>query len=252
MRRKGRIFTLVELLVVIAVISILSALLLPALGKAKGMARTIKCLGNMKQIGYALLSYLDDNNETYHASGLNYAGNPDVWWMGLYLQYLGLEKATTNAQKYPCGGVFSCPTQKYWDLSVGPRWAVSYGYNAYLFGDVDYKAVPNKTPNPQAAVKVSMIKTPSEQLTHVDTDCYSDGHYSGNGYCNLSYYTYLCMRHNKSANVLYADGHASTESYRFLLYMDPYTYPLNFYCENKPYVKRAAPQSDITFNFSPY
>jgi len=61
--RKG--FTLIELLVVIAIIAILAAILFPIFLRAKESARQTGCLDNLRQIGFGLMMYVDDNNGLY-------------------------------------------------------------------------------------------------------------------------------------------------------------------------------------------
>ena len=62
---KKRFFTLVELLIVVAIIAILAAMLLPALQKARMTASKAKCINNLKQLGAVMESYAGDNQDWY-------------------------------------------------------------------------------------------------------------------------------------------------------------------------------------------
>lgn len=55
-------FTLIELLMVIAIIGILASMLLPSLQKARAATITAVCMNNQKQLGIAFMNYTDSNN----------------------------------------------------------------------------------------------------------------------------------------------------------------------------------------------
>lgn len=68
--RKHRAFTLIELVVVIAIVLALVTILIPGLGHARERARRIRCTGNLKQIGLAFKTWSLDNEGQFPAAGI--------------------------------------------------------------------------------------------------------------------------------------------------------------------------------------
>ena len=74
---RAKRFTLIELLIVVAIILILVALLLPMLSKAKKRARNAICVSNLRQSAMAIFTYSNDNNTHYP-----YRSVDESWWPG--------------------------------------------------------------------------------------------------------------------------------------------------------------------------
>jgi len=111
-KRRGPGFTLIELLVVIAVIALLMGILLPALNKAKKQGKAVRCLSNLKQIGYAMYLYAQDNdNKVVRAEGTKNLkpGQKPVYWPTAYMRYIGGSK-TDNVSYYYEVDVYDCPS----------------------------------------------------------------------------------------------------------------------------------------------
>ena len=76
---KSGAFTLIEVLVVIAIIAILAAMLLPTLARAKLKAHGISCMNNVRQLQVAFVLYADDNQQRVVSSGYMNPVEPTAW-----------------------------------------------------------------------------------------------------------------------------------------------------------------------------
>ena|SRR6185437_2927199 len=122
MTKRG--FTLLELLVVIAVIAILAALLLPTLGRAKEYGRSTVCLSNLHQIGIALQLYVSDNQNklpTMSDWSTNSASNTNGPPMN---QVLASQAGSTN--------IFRCPSDNQNLFAISGS---SYSWNFLVNGE---------------------------------------------------------------------------------------------------------------------
>ena len=189
-RSSGCAFTLVELLVVIAVTAILAALLLPALGRAKFSAKNAVCLNNLRQLGLALHGYVSDNEALPPATRMH-AGTNAAWY-----KFLELPHEVILPEWY-LTGVFRCPlydgTVTFGSYSPGgPRFertsqaVVSYGYNAWGVGHPSENFLglggyaPRGTSVITQAQRESRIMAPSKLIALGDGFCRSE-HESADG-----------------------------------------------------------------------
>ncbi len=116
-RRRGEAaFTLVELLVVVAIISALAGMLLPALEKALETARRAACAGNQRQIGFAAFAYAGDFADCMpgagysHMFGGHFQGREDKVWLEDYFDY---RTYNFNERYYSIVGANNAPITKH-------------------------------------------------------------------------------------------------------------------------------------------
>jgi prepilin-type N-terminal cleavage/methylation domain-containing protein/prepilin-type processing-associated H-X9-DG protein len=224
--RHSPAFTLVELLVVIAIIAVLSAMLLPVLGKGKLSAQRTACESNLRQLGVATEMYLGDNANQFFRRRELLTTADEQWWFG-WLQgttvpegQRAFDLSTGVLFPYLHGSdVRLCPSPT-WNSPQfklkGTNVIFSYGCNAYLFAGPSQKPVnANKVSHPADsalfadAAQVNTFQTQNssypimfEEWYYLDLETnYSNANNQPNGH----------FRHSQKANATFADGHVDLE-----------------------------------------
>ena len=206
-----RLFTLIELLIVIAIIAILAAILLPYLAKARLAAHRTTCATNLRQIGSALLLYAADAQDYLPQDDSN-SGVGITWdeWLGLGSydgRRLTMDEAWANPQKiFQINKLYQCPADR---RMLENRRSYSANRSAcydYIRTDLRHGAFPgpvsmkvNRIPRPSGTFAISERHS-AGNLLGSDASCTVDYPYQqipGNG---VEY-------HNGRVNWLFVDGH---------------------------------------------
>lgn len=177
-----RAFTLVEMLIVIAIIGILAALILPALSSAKLKAKQIQCVNNLKQMDLASMMYMHD----FQGKCLPYdITGKGLLWMGKLIDYHGevqtvrlcpvateIDETSTNEFRWGTA-------DRAWSWhSTDPQkdWSGSYCFNGWLYSNLTNRS--GNMPEEDAVnlfMGESTIEHPSETPVFGDSvwvDCW--------------------------------------------------------------------------------
>ncbi len=201
-------FTLVEILIVLGILALLTAILLPVFSRARNSVRTSTCASNLRQIGAAFRLYVDDHKGFHPVMIVT----PNCGWAEQIYPYT---RSTT---------VFRCPSFAYGDFRPGCPASESTDDPEFPFHDWDGSYDLNTFSSLTGRFNEMRLRAPSETILFCDGKggrAIFSNPYGGtfiNGVPqNPRDFTDLGNRHNYGANVAFADGHVKWKTFDALL-----------------------------------
>jgi prepilin-type processing-associated H-X9-DG protein/prepilin-type N-terminal cleavage/methylation domain-containing protein len=200
LRLKLSAFSLIELLVVVAIIGIIAGLLLPALGRAKQSARQVQCLNRMRQIGFAIRLYAEDNGDLFPRSQHSAFTHGQLpWGRAIASQLSHHPLAWTNLLKT----LYRCPEDR-----RDTPW--SYGQNVYFELDPTYDDYQG---SPQTWRQSAAVPFPSATILHAENNTAADHIMPHFWQTAVDAGEVAQSRHGQRANYSFVDGHAMARKF---------------------------------------
>ncbi len=231
-------FTLIEVVVVLATLSLLTALLMPALGRARAEARDIVCRSNLHQLVLANAAYATENGGFYVAAA------SDLWASAGLRRWHGVRSSVEepfDPRSGPLAGylgdgqVKECPLRT--AFVKGQEWSRNfeqgsggYGYNMMYLGSRLWEAQADTGAAPRRAythtTAATEVKNPGQTLMFADTAMAKNGSelieysfaeppfavFGGQVMSEFRMSPSIHFRHAEHANIGWADGHTGWES----------------------------------------
>jgi len=221
-RPRHSAFTLVELLVVVAIIALLLGILLPALGKAKQAARATVCASNIRQLAIANTVYSNDQNDYFvpgAADSRNYSQHNLNRWHGTRDN----ETSPFDPTRGPLWPYFQqaqvkqCPEFKEFDAAGFETGNGGYGYNNNYVGrdhdGYDFTPLGAKSVWFHNAAQTVMFTDAafSQPPTKIIEYSFAEAPFNSWGQANPS----IHFRHAGIANVVWLDTHVDSQTLSF-------------------------------------